>query len=105
MYTVVNSFSGISVYCSFVYAKSNYIEFCGLWAVLDSFSHNISSPWLLGDDCNVILYPHESLGSFSPIRLSIDFSDMISTCGLLDLLFLVGLSLGGVVPFPLFGDI
>ncbi|KAL6579793.1 hypothetical protein OROMI_007817 [Orobanche minor] len=69
---------------SVVYGKNNKIERRILWHDLVSVSQNIS-PWMVGGDFNIVLYPHEKKGDNPPILSEMEeFRDAILECNLMD---------------------
>ncbi|KAL6579790.1 hypothetical protein OROMI_007814 [Orobanche minor] len=69
---------------SVVYGKNNKIERRTLWNDLVSVSQNIT-PWMVGGDFNIVLYPHEKKGDNPPILSEMEeFRDAILECNLMD---------------------
>ncbi|XP_075108822.1 uncharacterized protein LOC142180675 [Nicotiana tabacum] len=71
-----------------VYAKCNVIERIELWDSLYAMASDLTVPWLMGGDFNVIWDEEEKFGGL-PISLNEvdDFSHCINTCNLTDLGF------------------
>ncbi|KAL6579792.1 hypothetical protein OROMI_007816 [Orobanche minor] len=71
-------------FLSVVYGKNNKIERRTLWNDLVSVSPNIT-PWMVGGDFNIVLYPHEKKGDNPPILSEMEeFRDAILECNLMD---------------------
>ncbi|KAL6579794.1 hypothetical protein OROMI_007818 [Orobanche minor] len=69
---------------SVVYGKNNKIERRTLWEDLVSVSQNVT-PWMVGGDFNIVLYPHEKKGDTPPILSEMEeFRDSILECNLMD---------------------
>ncbi|KAL6510626.1 hypothetical protein OROHE_021243 [Orobanche hederae] len=69
---------------SVVYGKNNKIERRILWSDLVSVSQNIT-PWMVGGNFNIVLYPHEKKGDNPPILSEMEeFRDAILECNLMD---------------------
>ncbi|KAI0504038.1 hypothetical protein KFK09_014985 [Dendrobium nobile] len=76
-------------FASFVYAASTRLSRLNLWEQLCSFSVNISGPWCVGGDFNIISNATERRGGSRPnIKAMEDFNDMINDCNLNDIGFL-----------------
>ncbi|XP_019252904.1 PREDICTED: uncharacterized protein LOC109231720 [Nicotiana attenuata] len=71
-----------------VYAKCDAIERIELWDTLYSLASDMSLPWLVGGDFNVIWDEEEKFGGL-PVHINEidDFRHCISTCSLFDLGF------------------
>ncbi|KAL6579788.1 hypothetical protein OROMI_007812 [Orobanche minor] len=67
---------------SVVYGKNNKIERRIIWNNLFSVSQNIT-PWMVGGDFNIVLYPHEKKGDNPPILSEME-EDAILECNLMD---------------------
>ncbi|XP_073042103.1 uncharacterized protein [Primulina eburnea] len=81
---VSSSFLPISVLCSFIYAKCDYIDRRDLWASLLQIKPDMG-PWLVGGDFNIVRDSSECLGSSGGRRLPMDeFNDFILQSGLVD---------------------
>lgn len=79
-----------SICCTFVYAECNYVDRRSLWSDLRSLATNISFPWLVGCDFNVVLSPNKCLGTFPPILPFQEFAKMILiVTSMIRLLFVV----------------
>ncbi|XP_019241016.1 PREDICTED: uncharacterized protein LOC109221004 [Nicotiana attenuata] len=78
----------MSFMVTFVYAKCDPIERIELWDSLYYLASDMSIPWLVGGDFNVILDEEEKFGGL-PVSLNEinDFRHCISTCNLNDLGF------------------
>ncbi|XP_073295874.1 uncharacterized protein [Primulina huaijiensis] len=75
------------LYCSFVYAKCDYIERRDLWASLLHIKPDMG-PWLVGGDFNIVRDASECLGTSGGRRLPMDdFNEFILESGLVDAWF------------------
>lgn len=74
------------VMVTFVYAKCNAIECIELWDNMYVIASEMSLPWLVGGDFNVIWDKEEKFGRL-PVSLNEvnDFRHCINTCNLFDL--------------------
>lgn len=71
--------------CSFIYAKCRRYQRMILWDDLISIANNISVPWLVGGDFNVITMNKEKKGTHPPdINAIMDFNNFIMRAGLSD---------------------
>ncbi|XP_019257238.1 PREDICTED: uncharacterized protein LOC109235538 [Nicotiana attenuata] len=72
-----------------VYAKCDAIERIELWDTLYSLASDMSLPWLVGGDFNVIWDEEEKFGGL-PVHINEidDFRHCITTCNLFDLGFM-----------------
>ncbi|XP_060187015.1 uncharacterized protein LOC132616547 [Lycium barbarum] len=72
-------------YISSVYAKCSKAERKDLWESLEDINRNITDPWCIGGDFNVIVDPDEKLGG-KPHRASksFDFISCMDNCGMAD---------------------
>ncbi|XP_073133406.1 uncharacterized protein [Henckelia pumila] len=72
------------VFCSFVYAKCDYILRCDLWASLLQVKP-VGGPWLVGGDFNVVRDASECLGSSGGRQLPMDeFNHFVLESALVD---------------------
>lgn len=81
----VTSFTGSPVFCSFVYAKCNYVDRRELWSNFHNFSMSNVGSWIVGGDFNIVASSSECLGSSPSLLAMREFSDMIDNCGFLDI--------------------
>ncbi|KAL6493349.1 hypothetical protein OROGR_033108 [Orobanche gracilis] len=71
-------------FLSVVYGKNNKIERRTLWEELTAVSQN-HTPWMVGGDFNIVLYPQEKKGDNPPILSEMEeFRDAILECNLMD---------------------
>ncbi|XP_073037146.1 uncharacterized protein [Primulina eburnea] len=83
-FRVSASFLPTTVFCSFVYAKCDYIERRQLWTSLLQVKPD-QGPWLVGGDFNVVRNSSECLGSSGGRLLPMEeFNHFILDSGLVD---------------------
>ncbi|XP_016482447.2 uncharacterized protein LOC107803276 [Nicotiana tabacum] len=71
-----------------VYAKCDHIERIELWDTLYALASDMTTPWIVGGDFNVIWDEEEKFGGLPvPINEVDDFRDCINSCNLNDLGF------------------
>ncbi|XP_073026667.1 uncharacterized protein [Primulina eburnea] len=86
-FRVSASFLPTTVFCSFVYAKCDYIERRQLWTSLLQVKPD-QGPWLVGGDFNVVRNSSECLGSSGGRLLPMEeFNHFILDSGLVDASF------------------
>ncbi|XP_060210957.1 uncharacterized protein LOC132637971 [Lycium barbarum] len=78
--------SSLDFYVTAVYAKCKAAERLELWSSLEDLNNYITSPWCIGGDFNIILYPEEKLGG-RPHRnsKSFAFTECMDSCGMANL--------------------
>ena len=80
--------------CSFlmttIYASPQITVHRNLWSYLHQIVKTINSPWIVGGDFNVLLYPHEkSRGSPRRVGSCNQFWKFIEDCQMRDIVFIV----------------
>ncbi|XP_070022653.1 uncharacterized protein [Nicotiana sylvestris] len=85
---LTNLVTQLSFMVTFVYAKCDSIERIELWDSLYNLASDMTLPWLVGGDFNVIWNEEEKFGGL-PVSLNEinDFRHCINTCNLTDLGF------------------
>ncbi|XP_075103633.1 uncharacterized protein LOC142178207 [Nicotiana tabacum] len=85
---LTNMDTRVSFIVTFVYAKCDSTERIELWDNLYALASDVSLPWLVGGDFNVI-WDEEEKFSVLPIHMNkvLDFRHCVNTCNLFDLGF------------------
>ncbi|XP_019241772.1 PREDICTED: uncharacterized protein LOC109221779 [Nicotiana attenuata] len=85
---LINMDTQVSFIVTFVYAKCDSIERIELWDSMYYLARDMSHPWLVGGDFNVIWDEEEKFGSL-PVSMNEvnDFRHCVNTCNLTDLGF------------------
>ncbi|XP_074300379.1 uncharacterized protein LOC141631637 [Silene latifolia] len=76
--------TGLSFYCTVIYAFNGVVERKPLWDKLRQFSTQIQGPWLVCGDFNTVLKPVERLGGNSTKGEMTDFQDCVDYCDIQD---------------------